>query len=117
MSGIYVIGCTLYFRLKKYKIDRAIVHNPESAFMTLVHCDYWTTNMMFRDAEDGSGKPEKMKLFDFATVCLGHPAYDIVFFLYVSTDKKFRQEVFDRPLILWKPYVTCQVNCSISRHF
>ncbi len=67
-----------------------------SKFTTVIHNDLWLTNMMFVDADDG--RPENVKLLDLACFSLNHPAVDLWWFLYMSTDRKFRSKHLDQLL-------------------
>jgi hypothetical protein len=76
--------------LKTFYFDSAIrklSDTDSSAFTTVIHGDLWVNNFMIRD-----GTPDKIKFLDFGNVCVAHPAYDIVYFLYMNTDREFRKE-------------------------
>ena len=60
--------------------------NLESQFTTVVHGDLWTNNFMM--SRDG----KRVKFIDFGNVFLAHPVNDIVYFLYMNTDREFRKK-------------------------
>ena len=61
-----------------------------SKVKTICHGDFWSNNMMFSHTSDG--KPKSVKLLDFQMMALSHPTRDLCYFLYVNTDKAFRDE-------------------------
>ena len=62
------------------------IYDKESPFTTIVHGDLWINNFMM--SEDG----EHVKLIDFGNVFMSHPVYDIMYFLYMNTDREFRKK-------------------------
>ncbi len=75
--------------MKKYKTGPATKKlQPESRFDTVVHGDLWLNNLMFH--RDG-GEEEQLKILDFGSSAYTHPAFDIIYFLYVNTDREFRR--------------------------
>ena len=78
----------LALKLSRYDTGPAIkkLFNIESPFTTVVHGDLWTNNFMM--SQDG----RQIKFIDFGNVFLSHPAYDIVYFLYMNTDREFRKK-------------------------
>ena len=75
-------------KLLKYKTQPAMkkIYDKESPFTTIVHGDLWTNNFMI--SEDGN----QVKLIDFGNVFMSHPVYDIMYFLYMNTDREFRKK-------------------------
>ena len=55
---------------------------------TCCHGDFWSNNIMFKYDEDG--KVNGTILVDFQLINYGHPAYDVLYLLYLSTDSQFR---------------------------
>lgn len=55
---------------------------------TCCHGDFWSNNIMFKYDEDG--KATDVVLVDFQLINYGHPAYDILYLLYLSADTAFR---------------------------
>ena len=73
------------------------VWQTDSAFTTLIHGDVWSNNIMVHRPEESpesAGAPEG-KLIDFGNSYIMHPAYDVLYFLYTSTDRSFRRSHFD----------------------
>jgi thiamine kinase-like enzyme len=85
-------------KIKKYNGRRSIKKflNTDSKFVTLIHGDMWVNNLAVR--EETEDNPARVKFIDFGNVCVFHPMYDIVYFLYMNTDRAFRQQNFDRIL-------------------
>jgi len=67
-----------------------------SGLMTIAHGDFWSNNMLFSHNEDGS--PDAVKFIDFQMMARSHPARDICYFLYVNTDRAFREQHLDEVL-------------------
>ncbi len=74
-------------------VDRMMFGGHGSRLATVTHGDFWSNNMMFRD-----GEPAEVKLLDFQMSLLAHPANDIAYFLYVNTDRAFREANLDKCL-------------------
>lgn len=55
---------------------------------TLTHGDFWSNNILFSYSEDGS--VEDLIIIDYQLINYGHPAYDLVYFIYLNTDLAFR---------------------------
>eukprot|EP00088_Acartia_fossae_P053655 TRINITY_DN6120_c0_g1_i4.p1 TRINITY_DN6120_c0_g1~~TRINITY_DN6120_c0_g1_i4.p1 ORF type:complete len:530 (-),score=152.55 TRINITY_DN6120_c0_g1_i4:450-2039(-) len=55
---------------------------------TCCHGDFWSNNIMFKYSADGA--VEKTMLIDFQLINFGHPAYDVLYLLYLSSDIEFR---------------------------
>ena len=45
--------------------------------------------------EESSTEATRVKFIDFGNSYIMHPAYDILYFLYTSTDRNFRQSHYD----------------------
>ena len=55
----------------------------------VLHGDFWCNNMLFKYEDD---KPTHLKMLDFQISHIGHPLYDILYFLYSSTVADVRQQ-------------------------
>ncbi len=55
---------------------------------------------MFRH-DESSGKPIEIRLIDFQMLAPAHPARDICYFLYVNTDRAFREKHLDELIKLY----------------
>merc|ERR1712059_67011 len=62
--------------------------NVSTPIDTCCHGDFWSNNIMFK--YDKEGKPAETILVDFQLINYGHPAYDVLYMLYISTDLEFR---------------------------
>lgn len=69
----------------------------EDTVNVIIHKDLWVNNIMFKYKNDS---PVNAVLVDYQCLRYGPPAFDLMMFLYVTTDKAFREEreseVFDR---------------------
>eukprot|EP00095_Tigriopus_kingsejongensis_P004595 maker-scaffold416_size178335-snap-gene-0.28 protein:Tk04595 transcript:maker-scaffold416_size178335-snap-gene-0.28-mRNA-1 annotation:"PREDICTED: uncharacterized protein LOC100203980" len=65
----------------------------KSDLITLVHGDLWSNNMLFQTYKDGSAK--SVKIVDFQMFIVAHPLIDLGNFLFIGTDRKFREEYLD----------------------
>lgn len=113
--------------------DGATAHifalTQDSKFKTIIHGDFWSNNIMFH--YDKEGKPDKVRFFDFQLMAMVHPVQDIwyvllsicnlqfqypfySYFLYINTDKCFREKYLD--LCLRSYYAVLQ-NYLIGQEF
>ena len=91
-------------KLKNYKNSAQTVKKmvkgmydfEESKFKTMIHWDLWTPQLMFSHKDDGS--PDQVKILDYQTLSLGHPATDIWKIVYTATDSNFRTNNFEECL-------------------
>lgn len=75
----------------KVSVRRQLNHflgNVSSPVDTCCHGDFWSNNIMFN--YDAEGKVSKSILVDFQMINFGHPAYDVLYMMYISTDMEFR---------------------------
>ncbi len=89
--------------------DRA----AESPFTTRIHGDAKLPNIMFAG--------DAVKFIDFGNVSLGHPGFDVMYFLYLSTDREFRRRHLDaivneycRQLGKWVPLSTDKLRAEME---
>lgn len=79
---------------KKFLFNQERLSLP---YYTMTHGDFWPNNMMFHmDSSDANAS--KVKFFDFQLSKAGTGLYDLVYFLYVCTDRQFRSEHLDEVL-------------------
>ncbi|XP_063994404.1 uncharacterized protein LOC135171757 [Diachasmimorpha longicaudata] len=57
---------------------------PSEPWSTIIHADFWTNNMMFRN--NSEGKPVDMKLVDFQTYLFSSPTRELTFFVTGGLD-------------------------------
>ena len=84
-------------KVKNYKNSSQTVKNmvkgmyefEESKFKTMIHWDLWTPQLMYSHTKDGD--PKEVKILDYQTISLGHPATDIWRLVYTATDSNFRK--------------------------
>ncbi|KAJ8945004.1 hypothetical protein NQ318_010206 [Aromia moschata] len=65
---------------------------PREPFATIIHGDFWTSNIMVKLEGD---KPEKMKIVDFQKFTYDSPAADLVYFLFTSLETPVLEDNFD----------------------
>lgn len=65
---------------------------PAGDIYTLCHGDFWSNNILFSydEADQDKTDPKDLILIDFQLINFGHPAYDLVYFIYLNTDLAFR---------------------------
>ena len=51
---------------------------------TCCHGDFWSNNILYKYDEDD--KVVATMLIDFQLINYGHPAYDVLYLLYISSD-------------------------------
>ena len=64
---------------------------------TCCHGDFWSNNIMFKYDKDGN--VNGTVLVDFQLINYGHPAYDILYLLYISGDSQFRYLKLDETIL------------------
>merc|ERR1719323_2144341 len=67
---------------------------------TCCHGDFWSNNIMFK--YDAEGKVKDTVLVDFQLINYGHPAYDVLYLLYISADSQYEWENFQADLATYK---------------
>lgn len=55
----------------------------------VAHGDFWINNILFK--YDGDGRPIASKVLDFQMSRIGHPASDVLYFLFTSTTSEMRR--------------------------
>jgi len=58
---------------------------------TLCHGDFWSNNILFTYDND-KDQPSSLVIIDYQLINVGSPHYDLVYFLYLNTDKEFRDK-------------------------
>jgi len=58
---------------------------------TLCHGDFWSNNILFTYGEDPDN-PSSLVIIDYQLIFVGSPCYDLVYFVYLNTDKAFRDQ-------------------------
>lgn len=72
---------------------------------TICHGDFWSNNIMFKYNQ--SDEVEDLVLVDFQLISVCHPAYDILYLLYLSSDLEFRDTQMEKCLqCYWDTFST-----------
>ncbi|XP_046392440.1 uncharacterized protein LOC124160602 [Ischnura elegans] len=79
---------------------RLVKANPGSPNVPC-HGDCWMNNMMFLYEGPGSGRPVDLKFIDLQVTRYCHPAIDILYFMYLSTSRSFRENHLDDLLAVY----------------
>jgi len=58
---------------------------------TLCHGDFWSNNILFTYGEDPDN-PSSLIIIDYQLIFVGSPCYDLVYFVYLNTDRAFRDQ-------------------------
>ena len=61
-------------------------------FHTLCHGDFWSNNILFTYAGEDPENPSSLVIIDYQLIFVGSPCYDLVYFVYLNTDKAFRDQ-------------------------
>ena len=79
---------------KAFKIlDEVWCNKSKSDYETIIHGDYWSSNLLFRYNENG--RPVDTFIVDFQHIGLGSPFRDILSLVYASTTSTFRAKHLD----------------------
>ncbi|XP_046402242.1 uncharacterized protein LOC124168161 [Ischnura elegans] len=70
---------------------------PTNNRRVVTHGDCWMNNMMFRYEEKGDAEeePVDVKFYDLQISKLANPSIDLLYFLYLSTRRPFRERYFN----------------------
>lgn len=79
-----------FFKVSARQQLDQMIGNVSTPIDTCCHGDFWSNNIMFK--YDGDGKVAETILVDFQLINYGHPAYDVLYMLYISTDLEFRDQ-------------------------
>lgn len=72
---------------------------------TCCHGDFWSNNIMFK--YNAAKEVVDVILVDFQLINYGHPAYDILYLLYLSSDSEFREAQMEKCLLhYWSTFST-----------
>merc|ERR1711970_474179 len=77
-----------FFKVTVHQQLDQMMGNVSSPIDTCCHGDFWSNNIMFKYDQDE--KVTDTILVDFQLINYGHPAYDVLYMLYISTDLEFR---------------------------
>jgi len=77
-----------FFKVTVHQQLDKMMGNVISPIDTCCHGDFWSNNIMFK--YDSDEKVTDTILVDFQLINYGHPAYDVLYMLYISTDLEFR---------------------------
>ncbi|EDW87092.2 uncharacterized protein LOC6526258 [Drosophila yakuba] len=69
---------------------------PDGPFTSIIHCDFWINNLMFRYGP--SGTPTALKIIDFQTAQYDSVVHDIISFLLSSVDTAILEIEFEHML-------------------
>ncbi|EDV57183.2 uncharacterized protein LOC6542593 [Drosophila erecta] len=79
---------------------------PDGPFTSIIHCDFWINNMMFRYGP--SGTPIELKIIDFQTAQYDSVVHDIISFLLSSVDTAILEVEFEHMLeAYYEAFVCC----------
>uniref|UniRef100_A0A0A1WUS5 Calcium and calcium/calmodulin-dependent serine/threonine-protein kinase n=1 Tax=Zeugodacus cucurbitae TaxID=28588 RepID=A0A0A1WUS5_ZEUCU len=82
--------------LERFEAYDEWLEQPEAAdglYTSLVHCDLWINNIMFK--YDDNDQPTKLKFVDFQVAQYESFVHDIIFFLFSSVDSAVLEDNFD----------------------
>ncbi|XP_046402342.1 uncharacterized protein LOC124168249 [Ischnura elegans] len=82
---------------------------PTGKCRVLTHGDCWMNNMMFRykkKTEEDEEEPVDVKLYDLQMAKVCHPGIDLLYFLYINTRRRFRENYFTSLIDLYYESLT-----------
>lgn len=82
--------------LERFQVNDEWFQQPEAVdglYTSLVHCDLWINNIMFK--YDDIGQPKKLKFVDFQLAQYESFVHDIIFFLFSSVDSAVLENDFE----------------------
>jgi len=83
-----IAKCRNFFRRTVRTQLDLFMGEVEGPIDTCCHGDFWSNNILF--SYDEEGKVDDLILVDFQLLNFGHPAYDVIYVLYLSLDLEFR---------------------------
>jgi hypothetical protein len=84
----YIEKCVRFFDRSSIPRMKEYLNTKAGPLHTLTHGDFWSNNILFSYDEDNAVK--ELIIIDYQLVNYGHPAYDLVYFIYLNTDLQFR---------------------------
>ncbi|KAH8279568.1 hypothetical protein KR018_001732 [Drosophila ironensis] len=79
---------------------------PDGPFTSIIHCDYWINNLMFKYGQ--YDYPSQLKIIDFQTAQYDSVAHDIIAFLLSSVDTALLEIHFEHMLeIYYEEFRAC----------
>jgi len=82
----------------------------EGRIDTCCHGDFWSNNILF--SYDDDGNVTDTVLVDFQLLNYGHPAYDVIYVMYLSLDKEFRDVHMENCLLQYWDILKTYINSS-----
>ncbi|GAB0087760.1 uncharacterized protein DMENIID0001_021050 [Sergentomyia squamirostris] len=70
--------------------EETMLSEKAEPWAVINHGDCWTNNLMYSYDKNHPGNPAKITLIDWQTCQYGSPVLDIYYFLFISTNKSFR---------------------------
>lgn len=81
-------------------------YKPQEPWLTVVHLDLWTNNILFH--KDAQGNLDDIKFIDFQNYDYNSPLRDLPYFLCTSTSEEVMNEHFDELLDLYyETFIHC----------
>ncbi|XP_017004728.2 uncharacterized protein [Drosophila takahashii] len=95
----------------------AAPERPDGPFTSIIHCDFWINNLMFRYGP--AGTPVGLKIIDFQTAQYDSVVHDIISFLLSSVDTAILEIQFEHMLeVYFEAFVCClrRVGADLEDH-
>lgn len=96
----------LHEEMERIKI---ILSSSKTVRHTICHGDVWANNLLFKYGPDG--KPTEVKIVDFQCYRYVEPTSDVMIFLYLSCNQRFRQK-FEKKLLSLYHSTFVQLLCE-----
>ena len=88
----------------------------QEPWTTIIHCDFWVNNVMFRRSE--KGKINGVKFVDFQIYLYASPMRDLIFFLYSSVKNDTTEEQVEDLMDLYYETLVNMLNkmkCNMDK--
>ena len=92
--------------------DADTVLVAKSKLDSMVHGDFWSNNMLFRQPDH-----DKVMFLDFQNLMGGHPSRDFWYFLYISTDRQWRTDHLTECMELYHQTLMERIGQHVSVTF
>jgi len=84
-----IAKCRTFFRGEATRQLDILMGVRTGKIDTCCHGDFWSNNILF--SYDDEEKVNEIMLVDFQLLSFGHPAYDVIYVMYLSLDRDFRK--------------------------
>ena len=101
--------------LMKLGTENWMIGIPEEPWSTIIHCDFWVNNIMFR--KNSTGKVDDIKFVDFQSYLVKDPINELIFFIMASVITDLIPKNLDSLLDLYYETfisILTKMECDVS---